>query len=102
MSFSVIFLYNKFLLIYIYISDLYYRYYFFNYKNYNLLNYINEFSADLFDWYKIYELNIPQETKKACFHIHNIDYNNFKEIYIRRLMIEKKDIEKKINLASKK
>ena len=47
------------------------------YKKYNIVNYINEFSEDLFNWYKIYDLDIPEELKRECFKIHNKDYENF-------------------------
>lgn len=49
------------------------------YKKCNILDYINHFSEDLFDWNKIYNLHIlDEETKKKCFAIHHINYDDFK------------------------
>lgn len=47
------------------------------YKKCNILDYIHHFSEDLFDWKKIYNLNIDEKIKKECFKIHNINYENF-------------------------
>lgn len=74
------------------------------FSKFTILNYINEFSADLFDWHKIYELlSINNETKINCFKIHNIDYNEFHEehkIYlekqIRKYKAQLFDVNKKI------
>ena len=51
------------------------------YKKFTILDYINHYSADLFNWYKIYKLNIDNKVKEACFEIHNIDINYYKELY---------------------
>jgi hypothetical protein len=77
--FVIIFLLNKtyfftIITIYIVISIIYY----FKIKRYNILKYINHYSEDLFDWHKIYNLNIDEEIKKQCFVIHNKNYDNFK------------------------
>lgn len=67
------------------------------YQKYNILNYVNEFSKDLFDWYKIYELNIDDQTKRNCFKIHNINYKDFKNKYIKHLSLQKELIDTKFN-----
>lgn len=58
------------------------------YKKLNLLHFINEFSEDLFDWKKIYELPIDDTTKKQCFYIHHLDYDKFEEKYINELKVK--------------
>lgn len=75
---------------------------YYKYSNYSIINFVNEFSYDLFDWYKIYELKISEDIKKKCFLIHNIDYDNFKEDYINHLEIERDYINAKLILNSNK
>lgn len=74
---------------------------YYKYSNYSIINFVNEFSYDLFDWYKIYELKISEDIKKKCFLIHNIDYDNFKEDYINHLEIERDYINKLILNSNK-
>lgn len=50
----------------------------YKYNKYDILEYINYYSYDLFDWDKIYEMNIDENTKRECFLIHNLDYDNYK------------------------
>lgn len=59
------------------------------YKKYDILEYINYYSADLFDWDKIYELNIDENLKRNCFAIHNINYDTYKDRYMRHKEIMK-------------
>lgn len=68
------------------------------YKKCNILDYINHFSEDLFDWNKIYDLHsIDEETKKQCFAIHHINYDEFKSKHLMYLKSKMDDIESKIN-----
>ena len=67
------------------------------YSKYTFLDYINEYSCDLFDWYKIFELNIDEITKVKCFEIHNIDYDDFRINYLNYLKNQKEHINNKIN-----
>lgn len=68
------------------------------YKKCNILDYINHFSEDLFDWNKIYNLHtIDEETKKQCFSIHHINYDEFKSKHLMYLKLKKSDIETEIN-----
>lgn len=68
------------------------------YIKYNILNYINLYSEDLFDWHKIYDLDIIDETiKKECFAIHNINYEDFKFEHLMYLRIKRFDIQSKID-----
>jgi len=71
------------------------------YKKYDILEYINEFSDDLFDWRKIYDLNIPEDIKKSCFLIHNKNYEEFRKLYIYELNMEKDFITDKIEKLKK-
>lgn len=71
-------------------------YYINKYKNYGILEYVNWYSADLFDWDKIYSLNIRPDVKKQCFKIHNMDYDNYKETYLNNLEFKKMVLEQKI------
>lgn len=82
------------ILLFLFFIFLYYQYS--NYKKYDILEYINEFSEDLFDWYKIYELNISEDIKRSCFLIHNKNYERFKKLYILKLENDKQIINKKI------
>lgn len=70
------------------------------YKNSDLLDYINEFSADLFDWEKIYDLHIDEHIKRKCFRVHNIDYENFERHYLEKLKYKQSELEK--NIENKK
>lgn len=92
---SIIF-FETILIIYVAISI----YNFYQYKKYDILEYINYFSADLFDWDKIYTLNIPEDIKKCCFAIHNIDYETYGETYLSHLKVKQcslqYDIDKQI------
>lgn len=75
------------------------------FSKFTILNYINEFSADLFDWHKIYTLlSINEETKIACFNIHNIDYNDFYNEHTEYLkkQIRKYEIELSIHTKTLK
>ena len=77
--FFIIFLFSKIcfsilIIIYILICIIYYL----KIKRYTILDYINYYSADLFDWKKIYNLDIDEDVKRKCFLIHNINYDNFK------------------------
>lgn len=67
------------------------------YKKYDLLEYIDWYSSDLFDWDKIYTLNIDVELRKQCFKIHNIDYDSYKEIYLRNLELKQYLLELETN-----
>ena len=71
------------------------------YKNYTILNYIDYYSADLFDWHKIYDLDIiDEQTKKKCFAIHNINYEDFKFEHLMYLRLKIFDIQSKIDKIS--
>lgn len=85
-------------IIYVIFSILYFN----KYIKFTILNYIDEFSADLFNWYKIYELHIDEEIKQACFAIHYIDYDAFKEQYYEYLTIQKQLIDLKIKCIAEK
>jgi len=54
---------------------LYYKY---KYNKYDIIEYVNYFSKDLFDWDKIYNLNIDENIKKQCFYIHYLNYDKYK------------------------
>lgn len=89
-----------FLLLFVLIAVLYIR----KYKKYDILEYIDNYSADLFDWDKIYILDIDENIKKQCFKIHNISYDEYKETYISHKKVKKilleseiKNIQKEIN-----
>ena len=71
------------------------------YKKFNILNYLNEFSEDLFDWDKIYVLNINKELKEKCFKIHNKDYNSYKETYLKHINTKKQILELEKNRIEK-
>ena len=60
-------------------------YYFNKYRKWDIVEYVNYFSEDLFDWDKIYTLKIPEDVKRNCFAIHNKNYDDYKDIYIRHL-----------------
>lgn len=77
-------------------------YYIYKYKNYGILEYVDWYSADLFDWDKIYSLNIMRDIKKQCFKIHNIDYDNYKETYLNNLEFKKIVLEQKIEIIKGK
>lgn len=66
------------------------------YQKYDLLNYIDEFSADLFDWEKIYNLYISEDIKRQCFKIHYLDYDEFEKNYLEKLKYKQSEIENKI------
>lgn len=88
---------NFYLFIIILIVYVYDVYFLINkYKKFNLLNYINEFSADLFDWEKIYCLNIDEDIKRKCFQIHFLNYDEFEEKYLEILKYKQTKIENKI------
>lgn len=71
------------------------------YKNYTILNYIDYYSADLFDWHKIYDLYIDENIKRQCFYIHNIDYDNFKDRHLSYLKAQKDLLEHDIQRTIK-
>lgn len=54
-------------------------YFIIKFKKCTVIDYVSEFSEDLFDWNKIYNLNIDEETKKMCFAIHSKPYTKFAE-----------------------
>lgn len=71
-------------------------YYFNKYRRWDILEYINYFSADLFDWDKIYILPIPKEIKERCFAIHYMDYEYYEQTYIEHLERKKRFLEYEI------
>ena len=84
--FYCIFIINKtvfsvLLIMYVLIS----LYYINKYSEFDILEYLRMYSLDLFDWDKIYKLNLDSEIKKQCFTIHNIDYENYIETYLNNL-----------------
>ena len=54
-------------------------YYKYKYSKYDIIEYIDYFSKDLFNWDKIYTLNIDENTKRECFYIHYLDYDKYKK-----------------------
>lgn len=78
----------------IYIIDIVFL--FSKYDDFGLLEYINEFSADLFDWEKIYNLYVSEDLKRQCFKIHYLDYDEFEKQYLQKL------INKQIQIQNKK
>lgn len=57
-------------------------------KKYTILDYMKLYSTDLFDWDKIYSLNIEEHIKKEIFKLHYIDYNSYKDTYIKNLELK--------------
>lgn len=56
----------------------------FKYSKYDLLNYINYYSSDIFDWKKIYNLNVSEEIKVKCFSIHHKNYYYYKNSELQK------------------
>lgn len=81
-------------LIFAYTCDIYFLIK--KYQKFDLLHYINEFSEDLFDWEKIYNLYISEDIKKQCFQIHYLDYDEFEKHYLEKLKYKQSEIEKKM------
>lgn len=53
-------------------------YYTIKYRKCGILEYINNYSSDLLDWNKIYDLKIDEDLKRRCFAIHNMNYDTYK------------------------
>lgn len=78
--YPLMYIYSKIMcIIMISIVLLFFFYYMNKYKKYDILEYIDYYSADMFDWDKVYELNIDEDIKRKCFTIHNKIYDNYKE-----------------------
>lgn len=52
-------------------------YFILKFRKYTIVDYVAEFSEDVLDWNRIYNLDIDEEIKKKCFAIHSISYNDF-------------------------
>lgn len=48
------------------------------YKKYDIIQYISQYSTELYDWNKVYKLNIDENIKEYCFALHKINYKLFK------------------------
>lgn len=52
-------------------------YFILKFRKYTIIDYVAEFSDDVLDWKRIYNLDIDEEIKKKCFAIHSISYTDF-------------------------
>ena len=91
--FLILYLYHNskiLLILSLTIALLFFLYFWNKYRKYEIFEYINYYSTDLLDWDKIYELEINDNIKRKCFEIHNINYDTYKDTYLKNLEIKKK------------